>query len=356
MSLPERPRAVSPILLGLALVLASGPARSATGEPEERTVRFDATTPLASNAVLAERLATPLRAAAIPKRLAAMGKSLRDQPIDLAGETFRIFVPPAPAGGGYGLLVFVPPWDDNRLPEGWPAVLRRRGVIFVSPTNAGNDVTALGRRAPLAILAAVNLMNRYPIDPGRVWIAGFSGGSKVALHLAVAYPDLFRGAFLDAGAEPLGDLNFPPPRSDLFRVFRDRSRLAFFAGDGDGATMEIADSLGSLHRWCFTAASADTGPHLGHEIAPGSALAWALAILDAPARPNSASDRCWGGVEARMAADLAAARDALARRDIAGAQALLDKLDHRFGGLAAPASLQLADDIAKARVGGPAAR
>ena len=204
----------------LALVALLATASVLAADPDSREVGFTETTPLASNRVLAERMLTPLAAAAIPRRLAALGEGLREQPIDLAVERFRVHVPPTAPAGGYGILVFVPPWDDNRLPEGWAAALDARGVIFVSPTHAGNDATSLGRREPFAILAAINVIKLYPVNAARVFVAGFSGGAKVAVRLAIAYPDLFHGAFLDAGADPLGEPDFPLPARALFERFR----------------------------------------------------------------------------------------------------------------------------------------
>ena len=55
------------------------------------------------------------------------------------------------------------------------------------------------------VLAAYNVMKRYAVDPQRVFVSGFSGGARVAMRLALAYPDLFRGALMDAGSDPIGD-------------------------------------------------------------------------------------------------------------------------------------------------------
>lgn len=64
--------------------------------------------------------------------------------------TFRHNNPPH----GFALLVFVPPWQDARLPPEWAKVLDRYGAIFVSAARSGNDENVLGRREPLALLAA----------------------------------------------------------------------------------------------------------------------------------------------------------------------------------------------------------
>jgi len=71
----------------------------------------------------------------------------------------------------------------------------------VTAANSGNDAPTIDRREPLALLAAHNTMKQYPVDPQQVYIGGFSGGARVALRLALAYPDVFHGALLNAGSD-----------------------------------------------------------------------------------------------------------------------------------------------------------
>src|ERR1700694_765343 len=152
-------------------------------------VVFSESSPLSSSAEILHRLLSPLNAVQVSKRLAHSAVALRDQPIELAQERFTVFVPSHPPAQGYGLLVFVPPWQNAVLPRGWAAILDRRGVIFVSAANSGNEASILDRRDPLALLAAHNIMQRFRVDLERIYIGGFSGGSRVALRLALAYPD-----------------------------------------------------------------------------------------------------------------------------------------------------------------------
>src|SRR5580658_7697506 len=103
-------------------------SRAAPADSRSAVVTFTQYTQLASNLGLAERLLTPLTAAQIPARTAASGKGLRDQPINLEEEVFRIYVPQRMPPTGYGVLVFIPPWEDNHLPMGWASVLEASGV------------------------------------------------------------------------------------------------------------------------------------------------------------------------------------------------------------------------------------
>src|ERR1700730_6918458 len=153
-------------------------------------VVFSDYSPLSSSTELLHRLLSPLSAVQVGKKLASSAVALRDQPINLAQEKFTVYVPSHPPAQGYGLLVFIPPWDNAMLPRGWAAILDRRGVIFVSAANSGNEANILDRRDPLALLAAHNVMQRFRVDSERIYIGGFSGGSRVALRLALGYPDV----------------------------------------------------------------------------------------------------------------------------------------------------------------------
>jgi pimeloyl-ACP methyl ester carboxylesterase len=328
-------------------VLVAWPSLAASPINPSQTVIFTEYTSLSTNLEMARRLLTPLTAARIPGRLAAMNRALADQPIALEQERFRLYAPRTAPAAGYGVLVFIPPWDDDHIPLGWADVLEARGVIFVSGEKTGNTASPLGRREPLALLAAYNVMRRYRVDRRRVYVAGFSGGSRVAMRLAVGYPDLFSGALLDAGADPLGEADFPLPPRDLFDRLRTASRLDYFAGAQDPFHLRQQDaSVASLRRWCVVNIMARSKMGLAHEIAPASVLATALSDLDEPLRTPAAKDAdCWARVTGAVADALARARAAVARSDVKRAKILLIDIDKRFGGLASPDIAELASRL-----------
>jgi hypothetical protein len=87
-------RLATPLFAGafFGLLAASGTGAVAQ-DGRSKVVTFDQYTPLAGNLMMAERLLTPLTGAQLRDRLAAAGKGLRDQPVDLTQEQFRIYVP-----------------------------------------------------------------------------------------------------------------------------------------------------------------------------------------------------------------------------------------------------------------------
>ncbi len=240
------------LLLGLVtaplFARAQGRAPAPTGLQQD--VRFDQYSPLSTNEELLRRLSTPLQAESARQKLAASGQTLAPQPVDLAVERFALYAPPSPPPGGYGLMVFIPPWTEARIPPGWIPVLDQFGVILVTAAQAGNDANVLGRRIPLAAIAARNVIDRYKVDPERVYVAGFSGGARVALRAAIAFPELFHGAFLNSGSDPLGGEGTAVPPRPLLCSFQEASRIAAATGAEDTAVIakdaqsaELTDEL-----------------------------------------------------------------------------------------------------------------
>jgi len=132
---------------------------------------------LSSSAELLHRLVSPLNAVRAGKRLAHSAVALRDQPIDLAKEDLpfmflRMLRPRLWAAGVRAAVA------ERDAAQGWAAVLERRSLIFVSAENSGNEANILDRREPLALLAAHNIMQRFRVDPERIYVGGFSGGSR----------------------------------------------------------------------------------------------------------------------------------------------------------------------------------
>jgi hypothetical protein len=306
-------------------------------------VVFTETSPLSGNTEILRRMISPLAAAAAHRELVRSGKALSEQSIDPSKETFTVYAPAIKPPQGYGLLVFVPPWRDARLPPELAPVLDQYGVIFVSAALSGNDANVLGRRDPLALIAYQNIVDRYKIDPAHVYIGGFSGGSRVAMRLALGYPDIFRGALLNAGSDPIGDAKAPLPPRELFLQFQTLSRLVYVTGDDDDVNVRTDKaSMRSMHDWCVTDFDGETAPHAGHDAADGAALSRAFAALFAAVTPHQAElASCRAGIEAELSARLRQVDALIAGGKRGDARKQLLEIDARFGGLAAPKSVEL---------------
>jgi len=246
-------------------------------------VTFTEVSPYSRNEELMRRLLPRTEAAALAEGIAQRGQRLAEQPVDPAKERFVLHVPPIEPEGGYGLLVFVPPWQQAKVPPGWESVLDRLGVIYVSAARSGNEEITLARREPLALIAAANVMTRYHVDPARIFVGGFSGGSRVAERLAVGYPDLFKGALLDAGSDRVGEGDLPLPPDDLARRFREESRVVFVTGENDQLNHRLdRDTMRSLDEIGMSHYVSQTAPWIGHAILPPAAFEAAMRALLSP--------------------------------------------------------------------------
>ena len=329
--------------LGAALAAAlPGTAATPTTGPQRETV-FTDYSPLSASTELVRRLLSPLAAAQVQSMLARSTERLIEQSIDLSAERFVLYVPPVAPPAGYALLVFVAPWRDAWLPTGWESVLDRYGVIYVSAARSGNDENVMGRRAPLALLAAYNVMQHYPVDRERIYVGGFSGGSRIALRLALGFPDLFRGALLNAGSDPLGSGVAPLPPADLFERFQETTRLVYVTGEHDGERLAMdAQSEQSMRRWCVFDVDSEIMPGAGHEIATPAALAEALHALATHTRPAPGKlAKCRADIAKDLSAELRKAQALVDAGKRSDAQKTLIAIDRRFGGLAAPRSTEL---------------
>jgi len=314
-------------------------------------IAFDRYSPLAESNEILRRTSTPIAAAKVFDYLHANEERLPDQGVKLADERFWIYVPRSePPPAGYGLFVFVPPWDGGSVPQEWRRVFDKYGLIYVASQHSGNDEPMLWRRMPLALHAVENVRSRYPVDPSRIYISGFSGGSRTAMRLALTYPDVFRGAVLNSGSDPFGVPGIAVPPGDLFRLFQERSRMVVVSGTEDlfidardAAMFDAADRL------CVFGLDRQPMLHTSHALMRPVMLDRALEWLERPdpraSRHAEALARCRAGVDAKIAEGLGHVRDLLAQGRKTQAGEALSKIDQAYGGLAAPQSVELARQV-----------
>lgn len=290
---------------------------------------------------------SPLMSARLQKRLEQAGQGMRDQSIDLTRERFSVYIPPIQPAAGYELLVFVAPWEDAKIPQQWFSTLDKHGMVFVTAAKSGNDENVIDRREPLALLAAFNITEKYSIDPSRIYVGGFSGGSRVALRLALAFPDLFRGALLEAGSDPIGDTQIAIPGSDLFRHFRERTHIVYLTGRNDPEHLDQdTRSMRSMREWCVAHVDDISMPFVGHETADAVSFNRTLNALENKLSSDRVdSSACMKRIDDDMSALLHSVETSIARGDQSSAKRTLEKIDARFGGLAAPQSVELMQTI-----------
>lgn len=335
-------------LMLLLVAVAGGTQAAPTRTGLQADVRFDSMPAFARNGALLRRLQSPLEALHTRQALAGRRGALEASPIDPDAARFALYVPPPPApAGGYALLVFVPPWNPARVPESWLPALDRSHTILVTAAGSGNAADVANRREPLALLGAHGVMQRYRVNPAQVYVGGFSGGSRVALRLALGYPDLFRGALLDAGSDPIGTAAVPLPPAKLLHQFQDTSRLVFLTGEDDVVRQaQLARASASLQHWCAFNTRSITLLRTPHVLADAAAVTRALAWLQRPAAPPAARvQACRARVHAQLDARVTQVRAFMAAGRVNQAARTLARVDAVYGGLAAPASVEILQRI-----------
>jgi hypothetical protein len=326
------------VLVGILVALA---AVTPVHAQEQRGVASEWPSPLADPAVLLPRLWSPLQAAMIGDRPAQGGDSVGHHDIDLRAEAFDIYVPPHHPEGGFGVLVFLPPSPSWPVPADWREALDRAGLIYVAPRAAGNNQSVVGRRIPLMLHALTLVETRYPVNPQQRFVSGFSGGGRVAMRVAVAFPDLFSGALLFAGSDEIGTHGVVLPERQLVDRLVEQSRFVFVTGAKDVPNRRHdARSLRSLEAICATNLTRISVPGLEHALPPGATLQAGLAaLMRAPTPPHTA---CLRQRDAAITAELDAIEEQLDAGQTIAAAERLRSLDARAGGLAAPRSVELA--------------
>lgn len=310
----------------------------------QRDVVFDQATPLARNEALLERMFSPLLADVLRGQLMKRHGSADTSALDLLQERFELYVPEGEAPPqGYGLLVFIPPWESQGLPREWLPVLDRYRLIAVTAERSGNSQNVLSRRVPLALSGYENVRSRYALDPRRVYVGGFSGGARVAMRTALAFPDIFHGAVLNAGSDPFGTPEVPLPAAALFDQFERGMRLVYVTGTRDeSAAATDRRSHASANALCVSNLVDLASRGGGHEPADARSFEHALHALDAPRVEMRDAEACRAKRGAEIAHANADARSAFDAGDMKEAARRLAELDTRYGGLALPASAELA--------------
>lgn len=340
-------RLVPPHARMLALLVGAfqsgAPCSAAAPAGLQNPVVFSEYSALATNAELIDRLFRPLLAQRLHAEIVAAGRRVDAQSVDLAHERFVLYVPGnVPASGKYGLLVWIAPMDEAVIPPRWLAVLDKHGVICVMAAASGNAANVFSRRIPLALLGYVNVAKAYPIDPARTYIGGLSGGSRVALRIALGFPDVFHGALLNAGSDMFGSAALSPPKPELFRQFEEGTRLVYATGSRDEEHLSMdAHSRESARKLCITDLQTVEMRGRGHELLDAAALDRSLAALSAPREANAGLASCREQRGREIDAQLRRVQAALDAGDKREAQSRLQEADERFGGLAAPRSIEL---------------
>jgi len=339
-------RLLSLAVVCICLCVSNG---SIAATSPSRNVALDGLSPLASASELTARLLTPITQDRIARFRQKVGFSLKDQTIEPGEEPFELFVPEPDPDGKYGLMVFVWPADDIQVPGDWWKVFRDRHMIYVASRRSSNTENIFDRRVPLALHGYEYVRSRYSVDPERVYIGGFSGGSRTAQRVAMAYPDVFRGAFLVGGSDTLGgDSGFTLPSEALSRLLQKRTRFVFSTGGDDSVNRaKDARTRKNLEALCMQGVRVVPQNGVEHWVPNGRGFTRVLNELERTIPQNADAESCDENLRKVIDEGLASVKQKIDDGDLKTAGGLLGQLDAQYGGLAAPSSVVLARSIAE---------
>lgn len=324
------------VLVACALLLGVPGASFATADGEQ--VEVDRLSPHARALEISRRMLSPVVHDRVVSFASQAEIELKEHDIELEGESYDLHLPESgmPASG-YGVVVFVAPIRHMPMPLDWRRELSDRGLVLISARKSGNSQNVIKRRVPLALHGLQYVTDRYKVDPKRVYVAGFSGGSRVAQRIAMGYPDLFRGVLLIGGSDRLGEDGLVPPPADLMQLFQTRTRVVFATGQEDLPNRaKDARTRESLADYCVAGVVNRAARRTGHSLPGRRALGPALDALETPVAVTDDNRRCRDDLNREADAALAGAGALVAARDWGAAAAALKAIDDRFGGLASP--------------------
>lgn len=130
------------------------------------------------------------------------------------------------AGSPRPFVLAISPSDAGKdMFPPWEKAARRYGFIFACPNRAGNSVrTDIRGQTVMDVLH--DARERYKVDPGKIYLAGFSGGARMATGVALKFPGLF------AGLVPMGGIVYNEDPAALAGLKVSRG-VYLYAGEKD---------------------------------------------------------------------------------------------------------------------------
>ena len=193
---------------------------------------------------------------------------------DSTQQTYELYAPAtAKPRQALPAVIFVSPSGNAMGWRSWKTACEKLGIVFAGPHQAGNNCP-MPRRMRIVMDVLDDVRRRYNIDPDRTYIAGFSGGGRIACSIAFALPEFFGGAIPVCAA---GDLRSEPWLSQ--RVI-DRLSVAMLTGETDFNRSEVERFRGPMLSDVGVRTKIWVYPKMGHGVPSGDSLVEVHRWLD----------------------------------------------------------------------------
>lgn len=216
---------------------------------------------------------------------------------DIEHESFEVYVPDCyDSNAPFGLLVWISASPSGGLEhyQGSKELMAKHKLIWVGANNSGNKTGSYHRRVPLALDAAYNMQKLYNIDSNRVYVAGISGGGRVASITAFHHSDVYSGGIFIIGADYWETMRVPGQRNLVWRAACMRpqprfllrakkfGRYVLLTGDNDINRTQMHTYYERGYRKWLKNVLYIQVLGMGHEMPPAEEFDKALEYVDNP--------------------------------------------------------------------------
>lgn len=179
------------------------------------------------------------------------------------------YQPDVPAG----LVVYISPSNSGEMPSAWQSVMDDKNLIWIAADRSGNRIDPRIRVA-YSLLAPMFIGKKYNLDPNRMYVAGLSGGGRVASIVAPEYGIVFDGAIYICGVNKLPEL------TQQKMEFVQSGRYVFLTGSQDFNRRETKQIYNRYRRSGIENSLYLEIRNMGHENPDAEGFSQAIAYLD----------------------------------------------------------------------------
>ena len=184
---------------------------------------------------------------------------------------FRVRLPVSAEASG--VLVFVSPGESGELPAHWTSIIDEKRLLWIAADGYGNSQPT-AERMLVAVMALRLAQQMHAIDGKRQYVAGMSGGGRIASQVLSHFPQHFTGGMFMVGAD------FYMPRDANPRALMASRRLVFVTGSRDFNQREMRRVRSRYAAAGVSGILFLDEPGFGHELATTRQLTAGLDFLD----------------------------------------------------------------------------
>jgi pimeloyl-ACP methyl ester carboxylesterase len=244
---------------------------------------------------------------------------------DSTEQTYELFVPEDyTQKRPWPVVIFVSPGDKAIGFRSWKPVCERLGIIFAGPHGAGNNCEPT-KRVHIVLDVLDDVRRRFSTDVDRTYIAGFSGGGRIACSIGFSLPEHFGGVIPICAAGELRE------ESWLRQRVIERLSVALVSGEGDFNRGEVERFRGPLLRDVGVRTRWWVVPKLGHGMPGADSLIEVVNWLDEKAQERRSLAKTYPAI--RIAGDQAPTRAEYAGQLLSEGKARISVRKSLYSGL-----------------------